>query len=52
VRELYLLALARDPSAEEMGVVLGYLERSENPRLAYEDVVWALLNTKEFLFNH
>ncbi len=52
VRELYLLALAREPTAEEMGVVLGYLERSENPRLAYEDIVWALVNTKEFLFNH
>ncbi|MEK6236268.1 MAG: hypothetical protein N2C14_16300 [Planctomycetales bacterium] len=22
------------------------------PREAYEDVLWALINTKEFLFNH
>ena len=25
---------------------------NEANKMAYEDLVWALLNTKEFLFNH
>jgi len=26
--------------------------KSANAREAYEDIMWMLLNTKEFLFNH
>jgi hypothetical protein len=53
LRELYLSALAREPSKDEMAVLLGYLEkRKASVQSAYEDIVWALLNTKEFLFNH
>jgi hypothetical protein len=57
IRELYLAALSRLPTADELGAVLAYLKKKsqgEKPdvRAAFEDVVWTLINTKEFLFNH
>jgi hypothetical protein len=52
VEELYLAALSRLPRADERSAVLSYIERHQDKRPAWEDVVWALLNSKEFLFNH
>ncbi|MDZ4779293.1 MAG: DUF1549 and DUF1553 domain-containing protein [Planctomycetia bacterium] len=52
VRELYLWVYSREPIAEELQVAVAHLEKTENKQQAYEDVLWALLNTKEFLFNH
>lgn len=64
VTELYRRAFSRDPRPEELQIARAHLEKymakssdeKGNPingrRLAYEDMVWALLNTKEFLFNH
>ncbi len=52
VADLYLWAYCRPPAPDELQVALAHLERTENKRQAYEDLVWALLNTKEFLFNH
>ncbi len=52
IRQLYLLAFSREPTAEEMSVAVAHIEKNENKRFAYEDIVWALINTKEFLFNH
>jgi hypothetical protein len=52
IRELYLLALARQPTDEEVKTAAQYLTERENTRQAYEDLVWVLINTKEFLFNH
>jgi Protein of unknown function (DUF1553)/Protein of unknown function (DUF1549) len=52
VEELYLSALARPPRADELKKVLTYLDAQIDRKAAYEDVLWALLNTKEFLFNH
>jgi hypothetical protein len=64
VTELYRRAFSRDPVTDELQVSINYLtkkraeagEKSKDVKaagqMAYEDLVWALLNTKEFLFNH
>jgi len=52
LQDLYLWAYARPPIDDELSVALAHLDRSENKQQAYEDIIWALINTKEFLFNH
>lgn len=52
IKEIYLWVYARPPVAEELRTVEAYLNAGGNRKEAYEDVFWALLNTKEFLFNH
>ncbi len=53
VREIYRWVFAREPAADELDVAVGYLKRhADNPRRGFEDIVWALINTKEFQFNH
>ncbi len=53
LRELYLIALSRVPSQDEMARMEAYLQaRAENALSAYEDILWALMNTKEFQYNH
>jgi hypothetical protein len=52
VRDLYRIALSREPTKDEAAVVLGHIKKKGDPQAAYEDVLWALINTKEFLFNH
>ena len=55
VKQLYLAAFSRQPNESEIAVAKGHLERAKDDkakRQAYEDMVWALINTKEFLFNH
>ena len=55
IDELYWIALARAPSAEERQLAENHLARPDmlaNKQVAFEDIVWALLNSKEFLFNH
>lgn len=52
INELYRIALGRHPKDGELKATLAYLAGKENAREAYEDVVWSLINSKEFLFNH
>ncbi|WP_406696224.1 DUF1549 and DUF1553 domain-containing protein [Singulisphaera sp. Ch08] len=64
VSELYLAAYSREPSAEELKVAEEFIAKSRldaqgNPldparakREAYEDLLWAITNTKEYLYNH
>jgi hypothetical protein len=66
VDELFLTALARHPKPDELKTAVEFLaeeaalaeqESSSNQRQlmlqgAYEDLIWALVNTKEFMFNH
>jgi hypothetical protein len=50
--EVYLATLGRYPSEREKMIALLDIDLSKDRRLAWEDVQWALLNQKEFLFNH
>ena len=51
ITELYQIVFARNPRADEMKVATEYIGRHvEAPKIAYEDILWALINTKEFLF--
>ena len=52
VEELYLAAFARRPTVEELTLSIAHIGRQKEPRRGLEDVAWALLNSKEFLFNH
>lgn len=64
IRELYLTAFSREPRPEELQTAVEYLaeQRTDgegkplDPAKAtsenYQDLIWALMNTKEFLFNH
>ena len=52
VTELFLWALGRPPSAEHLSTALAHIEQhSAAKKVAYENLLWALINTKEFVFN-
>jgi hypothetical protein len=64
VRELYLAAFSREPRPAELKTAIDYLteplptsdgkpiEPQKVSRESYQDLIWALINTNEFLFNH
>jgi hypothetical protein len=49
VRELYLRALTREPSRRELASVEGHLRKSNGRTEAFEDLIWALINSSEFI---
>jgi hypothetical protein len=49
IEELFLASLSRPPSAAERAALVARVERSADRRPALEDVLWGLLNAKEFL---
>jgi Protein of unknown function (DUF1549)/Protein of unknown function (DUF1553) len=52
VEELYLRTLTRRPSADEVAKLQGALKDEPDKAKGLEDVFWALMNTREFVFNH
>ena len=52
VDELFLRTLARCPSSTERTEVGRFVREAESRWQAYQDVLWALANTSEFLFIH
>ena len=49
---LFLSALARTPNATESSELLAAIEQAPKREEGFQDALWALLNSKEFLFNH
>ena len=64
IEELYLVAFSRKPTPAELQTAVDYVispqtDAAGNPidsaratREAFQDLVWALMNTREFMFNH
>ena len=52
VADFYMAALSRLPSDAEKAACARLLSEATDPRLFYEDLLWSLLNSKQFLFVH
>jgi hypothetical protein len=52
VRKLYLRTLSRYPREQETNRALSYLNNSDNLLKGLRDLVWAVVNTEEFIVNH
>ena len=49
---LYLTALSRPPLPEEHATAQNHIKSNDDRTRALEDVAWAVINSKEFLFQH
>lgn len=54
ISKLYLEAFSRLPKPAEMNAFLNYIQnmKPEQQNIAYQDIMWTIVNTKEFMFNH
>lgn len=53
IRQLYLQILSRLPTEEEVAALREYAASGQvTPKEVREDVIWALVNSKEFLYRH
>ena len=52
VREAFLRTLSRPPSATEEARSRAYFNATSDNAKGLRDLLWALLNTKEFVTNH
>jgi hypothetical protein len=57
VTEIFLWAFARKPTKDDLAAALDHVKKMEEKykaagkKTAYENIIWALINTKEFVFN-
>jgi hypothetical protein len=56
ITELYLTAFSRGPDAQELAIAKAHLAKAGEDeaklKQAYEDLIWVVINTKQFQFNH
>ena len=52
IEELYLASLSRFPTADELALQMEHVEKSPSREAGLRDVLWSLLNVREFVFNH
>ncbi len=50
--EIYLAAYSRNPTKQELANCDQIVKGSRDKREGYQDVMWAITNSREFLFNH
>ncbi len=49
VEVLYMKTLARHPNPKELSTCLRYLDNSESRREGFEDILWGLVNSTEYI---
>ena len=52
ITELYYAAFSRPPTQNELQYAASYIRRTGDRRQAFHDLAWALMNAKEFVFQH
>lgn len=52
VDDLFVTVLSRSPTADEVRAALEYLRSEQDAAAGFRNLVWVLLNTKEFLYVH
>lgn len=52
IEELYVRCLSRKPQPQELARLNAILANEPDQKKALEDIFWAILNTREFMFNH
>jgi len=52
IADLYSRCFARKPTEAETENLIATVKENENRQQALEDIFWALLNSREFVFNH
>jgi len=52
VEKLYIRCFSRKPTAEEQAALAPLFAEGQDVKRSLDDTFWALLNSREFLFNH
>jgi len=52
IENMYVRCLSRSPTDTEMKKLVAAVEANPNKQQALEDVFWAIMNSREFMFNH
>ena len=52
IQELFEIVLSRDAKQYEIDEALKYIATETDAKKAYGNLVWALINTKEFMYIH
>jgi hypothetical protein len=52
IERIYIRTLSRKPQPEETERLMTTVAQAQNPQAGLEDVFWAVLNSREFIFNH
>jgi hypothetical protein len=52
IESIYLRALCRKPSPPELKEHLAIVAQDKNPEVGLHDVFWAVMNSREYMFNH